>query len=264
MDVSVDLLISYAERIVLAIVFLVAGLYVIKWIAKLITGNMSKSKLDESLQSFLVSLIKVALQVLLIISVVSMLGVEMTAFIAVLAAASFAVGLALQGSLSNFAGGVLILLLKPFQTGDYIEAAGYAGTVKDIQVFYTMLDTPDNRKIVIPNGALSNNSVVNYSAYETRRIDFKLGVDYGNDINKVREVLQRIADEHPLIFDEPEPMIVVGEHGDHAVIIYYRVWCAATDYWPLYFELMEKVKVAFDNEGIIIPYPQMDVHMPSA
>ncbi len=261
MEMIYQLILTYAERVILAVIFLLIGLFVISRIAIYISKKMEERQFDESLRSFLVPLIKVTLQVLLIISIASMLGAEVASFVAVLAAISFALGFALQGSLANFAGGVLILILKPFKAGDYIEAGGYAGTVAEIQVFYTILNTPDNCKVIIPNAQLSNNSAVNYSAYETRRVDFKFGVGYQDDLQKVKSVLQRIAGEHPLVLKEPEPMIVLGELGDSALIFYFRVWCKAADYWTLYFDMMEKVKTAFDKEEINIPFPQLDVHM---
>ncbi len=261
MDFVMEMIYAYARQVILSIVFLVVGLSVIKKIAAIIAAKMDKSEMDQSLKSFLIPMTRIILQVLLVISIVSMLGAEMTSFIAVLGAMGFAIGLALQGSLSNFAGGVLILTLRPFKVGDYIEAAGFGGTVKEIQVFYTTLNTPDNRKIIIPNANLSNSSAVNYSSYDTRRVDFKFGVGYGDDVQKVKEVLRRIAEEHPLVMKEPAPMIVLGEHGDSAIVFYFRVWCQAQDYWTIYFQMMEKVKETFDQEGINIPYPQMDLHM---
>ncbi len=266
MDIQMirDLIVVYAGRILLAGVVFLVGWILIKHLEVLIRGRMEKANLEASLVSFLVSLTRAILQIILIVTVASMLGLEVTTLIAVLAAASFAVGLALQGSLANFAGGVLILLLKPFRAGDYIEAVGYAGTVQEIQIFYTILHSPDNRKIIIPNANLSNNSTVNYSANDTRRIDFTFGVGYGDDIQKVKEVLREIAESHPQIFSDPPPQIVLGEHGDSAIIFYMRVWCRTEDYWGIYFELLEKVKVRFDQAGITIPYPQMDVHLPQS
>jgi len=261
-DVLYPLFITFGQKILLSLIFLFIGLRIINYIANVTTSKLEKAKIDQSLQPFLVSIFKVTMQVLLVISIASMLGAEMTSFIAVLGAASFAVGLALQGSLANFAGGVLILLLKPFRVGDYIEAAGYAGTVKETQIFYTVLDTPDNKRIIIPNANLSNNSVTNYSINPTRRVDFNFGIGYQDDIEKAREILKNISEENPLIFDDPLPQIVLGEHGDSAIILYLRVWCKREDYWTLYFELLEKVKLEFDKEGINIPYPQLDVHMP--
>ena len=261
MSNAYPLIISYGERIILSLVFLIVGLKVINVLAHFTAGKLEKAKVDQSLQPFLVSIFKVALQVMLVISIASMLGAEMTSFIAVLGAATLAVGFALQGSLANFAGGVLILLLKPFKVGDYIEAAGFGGTVKEIQIFYSILDTPDNKRIIIPNANLSNSSTINYSVNPNRRIDFVLGVGYQDSMEKVRNILQRIASENPLMFEDPPPQIVLGEHGDNSLIVYFRVWCKMEDYWSLYWETLEKIKAEFDKEGINIPYPQLDVHM---
>ena len=261
MDGVLQIILAYAGTFVLAVVFLLVGLFLINKLTDFVSDKLEEREIEDSLQSFLKPLIKIGLQILLVISIASMIGAEMTSFIAILGALSFAVGLAFQGSLANFAGGVLILVLKPFGVGNFIEANGYSGTVKEIQIFYTVLHTPDNRKIIIPNAQLSNNSAVNYSANNTRRIDMKFGVGYNDDIHKVKDVLQRIAEEHPLVLKDPEPMIVLGEHGDSAVIFYFRIWCNTSDYWSIYFELMEKVKLAFDRANINIPYPQMDVHL---
>ena len=261
MELVQALIIHYAGRLFGAVVILIVGWVAISKGSAYMGSRMDRAGVDGSLKSFMVPLLRIGLQVLLVISVASMMGAEMTSFIAVIGAAAFAVGLALQGSLANFAGGVLILILRPFKIGDYIEAVGYAGTVKEIQVFHTLLNTPDNRRIIIPNAQLSNSSTVNYSSYDTRRLDLKFGIGYQDDLLKAKEVLRSIAEDHPLIMDDPAPMVVLGEHGDSALIIYYRVWCKASDYWSLYFELMEKVKLAFDEEGIQIPFPQRDVHL---
>ncbi len=255
------LLIDYGIRLLAAILVLVIGLKVIKAIVALVATRLERTEADNTLSPFLVSSLKVLLQILLIISVASMLGVEMTSFIAVLGAVAFAVGLALQGSLANFAGGVLILLLKPFKVGDYIEAAGYGGTVKEIQLFYTMLDTPDNKRIIIPNAVLSNASAVNYNVNPLRRVDFNFGVGYEDDLEKVKSTLQDIAKNHPLALDDPPPQILLGEYGDSAVYFYLRLWCKREDYWTIYFEVLEAAKQRFDQEGINIPYPQHDVHL---
>ncbi len=262
---------EWGERIVpivgqlaLTIVVVVVGLIVIGRLTKFMSERMEKAHVESSLRSFLVPLIKILLQVLLVISAVSMLGVEMTSFIAVIGAASFAVGLALQGSLANFAGGVLILLLKPFKVGDFIEAVGFMGTVHEIQVFYTILNTPDNRRIIIPNANLSNSSAVNFSSYPQRRIQWTFGVSYDSDIVQVKELLQSLMNEHPKLLDDPPPQVLLTEHGDSALVFTVRAWAEAGDFWPTYFEMMEKVKLAFDQHGITIPFPQMDVHMNKA
>lgn len=255
-----NLIITYGGKILFALAVLIIGLFIIKKIVAFMSSRLKKSNADEALVLFLEPLVKIILQILLIITVASMVGVEVATFVGVIAAASFAVGLALQGSLANFAGGVLILILKPFEIGDYIEAAGYAGTVTEIQVFYTILHTPDNKKVIIPNANLSNNSAVNYTANDTRRIDFKFDVSYEDDIQKVRETLKKMAAEHSLIFKDPEPEVYLGEYGSSSIVIYLRVWCKTEDYWPIYFNMLEKTKTKFDEEKISIPYPQLDVH----
>ncbi len=263
MDVQMiyDAVIRYGTQLLLAIVVLLIGLKIIGMIVRAVSRRMIKAEMDPSLQPFMASMLRVTLQILLIISVASMIGVEMTSFIAVIGAVAFAVGLALQGSLANFAGGVLILLLKPFKVGDYVQAAGHAGTVKEIQVFYTLLDTPDNTRVVVPNALLSNSSAINYSKNPIRRLDLTFGVGYEADIDQVRSVLLELANRHELVFEDPPPQVLLGEHGDSAIVFYLRMWCNAGDYWPLYFEFLETAKKAFDHAGINIPYPQRDVHL---
>lgn len=252
---------AFGGKLLLALVVLIVGWILIKFLMRFLEKTFETKKVDVSLRPFLLSLIKVTLLVMLGISIASMLGAQMTSFIAILGSAGLAVGLALQGSLSNFAGGVLILLLKPYKVGDYIDAAGYSGTVEEIQMFYTILITPDNKKIIVPNSNMSNSGTVNYSAKPTRRVDLVFGVGYDDDISKVKSLLQEIADKDPLVLYEPEPMIVLGQHDASSVNFYYRVWCNAEDYWTIYFDTMEKVKILFDQNDIGIPYPQMDVHL---
>lgn len=256
-----ELIITYGGRILLSIVVFIVGLSIIKKAVQVLEVKFEKLSFDKSLRSFLLSLIKVSFQVLLIISVASMLGATMTSFVAIIGSAGLAVGLALQGSLSNFAGGVLLLILKPFKSGDYIESAGHSGIVDEIHIFYTILQTPDNKKVIIPNSNLANSSTINYSANPTRRIDFVFGVGYGDDIFKVKEILKRIANDHPLILKEQAPQIVLGEHSASSINFFFRIWVKTEDYWEVYYNIMEKVKIEFDNEGISIPYPQMDVHV---
>lgn len=261
MEDLLSIIVPIAGRILLAIAVLIIGSKLVKKLTVLIEKQMRRRDIDASLQSFLVPLVKVLLQTLLIITIASMLGVELTSVIAMLGAASLAVGLALQGSLSNFAGGVLILMLKPFKVGDFIQANGQMGTVQEIQIFYTILNMPDNRKVIIPNANLSNADVVNYSANPTRRIEWKFGVGYTSDILQVKEILQQIVSDHPKLLADPEPMVVLSEHADSALVFTVRAWCNAPDYWATYFELMERVKLIFDEKGIEIPFPQLDVHM---
>jgi len=256
-----DAVIRFGTQLLLAIVVLLIGLKIIGMIVRAVSRKMIKAEMDPSLQPFMASMLRVILQILLIISVASMIGIEMTSFIAVIGAVAFAVGLALQGSLANFAGGVLILLLKPFKVGDYIQASGHAGTVKEIQVFYTLLDTPDNTRVVVPNALLSNSSTINFSKNPVRRLDLSFGVGYEASIDQVRSILLDLANRHELVFEDPPPQVLLGEHGDSAIVFYLRMWCNAGDYWPLYFEFLETVKKAFDEAGINIPYPQRDVHL---
>ena len=260
-DQIVEMLISYGINLLGALVFLLVGLKVSGMIAGAVEERMQRTEMEVLLQPFLVSLLRVSLQVLVVISVASMLGIAMTSFIVVLGAASFAVGLALQGSLANFAGGTLILLLKPFKVGDYIESAGYAGTVKEIQIFYTLLDTFDNNRVVVPNAVLSNSSTVNYSVNPIRRLDFALEVSYQDSIEKVKRTLHEVVNHQSKILEDPPHQVLLGDFSDSAVVFYLRVWCRNEDYWPLNFEMREQVKNAFDDEGITIPFPQREVHL---
>jgi len=257
----IDLAIQYGPKLLLAIVVLIVGLWIVKLLVKATNKAMERSGVEASLRKFLSTLFRVLLKVLLLISVATMLGIETTSFVAILGAAGLAVGLALQGGLANFAGGVLILIFKPFKVGDFIDAQGHAGVVSEITVFTTVLKTPDNKTIIIPNGALSNGSMVNYSTEEKRRIDMVFGIGYGDDISKAKQILRRIVDEDERVLKDPAPQIVVAELADSSVNFNFRVWCAGSDYWSIYFDMNEKVKLEFDKEGISIPFPQRDVHM---
>ncbi len=254
-------LVEYGPRLLGAILVLVVGVWVIRLIMHGIRKRMDRSKLDDSLKPFLRSLFKTLLRALLFISVLGMAGIEMTSFIAVLGAAGLAVGLALSGTLQNFAGGVMILLFKPFKVGDYIEAQGHAGSVKEIQVFNTVLKTPDARIIILPNGSLANTSMINYSAEETRRVDWAFGIAYGNKVEQARKVLRNLLDSDERVLKEPEPFIALSSLGDSSVNIVVRVWVKAPDYWSLFFDMNERVYNAFNKEGINIPFPQMEVHL---
>lgn len=257
---------TYALEFGLKLVGAVAALIVGLWIIKALIGGLSKlmkkKNVDDSLQPFLRSLLGVALKALLFVSVLSMMGVEMTSFVAILGAAGLAVGLALSGTLQNFAGGVMILIFKPFKVGDFIEAQGYAGSVAEIQIFNTILKTGDNKHIIIPNGGLANGSLVNYSKEEKRRVDFTFGIAYGDDVDKAREVLLQLAKADERILNDPaEPFIVVKELADSSVNFAMRVWVKAGDYWGVNFSMNEAVYKTFAKEGLSIPFPQMDVHV---
>lgn len=237
------------------------GSFVIRAVMKMIDKFLGRGKFDETLSKFVHSFISMALKILLFITVVTVLGIPMTGFIAILGAAGLAVGFALQGSLANFAGGVLILVFRPFSVGDYIEAAGYGGTVRDVRILYTTLVTPDNKTIMIPNGNLSNNSLVNYSLNETRRVDFTFGVGYDSNISEVKRVIGEVASAHDRILKDPPPFIRLAEHGESSINFAVRVWVEKEDYWTVFFDLQEQVKEAFDLNKIEIPYPHMDVSM---
>lgn len=259
-DQLVALVVKYGARLLLAILVLIVGLWIIKRLVRFVDHTMNKRNVDPSLRPFLKSIIGALLKIMLIISVMSMVGVEMTSFIAVLGAAGLAVGLALQGSLSNFAGGVLILLLKPFKVGDFIEAGSYSGTVREIQIFYTYLTTVQNQEIVIPNGDLSNNAVKNYSFHDTRRMDMIYGIGYDDDIDLAKSILERLVNAEERFLKDPAHMIFVEELADSSVNLHIRAWSTRADFWDIYYHFPEKVKKAFDEAGVSIPFPQRDVH----
>lgn len=256
-----ELVIMYVPDILTALIVLVAGLWLIKWIAHAFDRASRRTNMDESLRRFLNSLIRIGLKILLLISVASMLGIATTSFVAILGAAGLAIGLSLQGSLANLAGGVLILLFKPFKVGDFIEAQGYAGSVHAIEIFNTVLRTPDNKRVILPNGALSNGPITNFSTEERRRVDFVFGIGYQDDIPEAKRVLQRLVNDDNRILKDPEPQIVVSELGSSSVNITVRVWAQGSDYWDIFFDMQERVKMNFDKEGISIPFPQTDVHL---
>ncbi|HGM1531005.1 TPA: mechanosensitive ion channel domain-containing protein [Clostridioides difficile] len=246
-------------KLIIGILILSIGFKIIKKFVNHVMLLLSKRDIDLTLRKFLKSLLLSVLKVAVIIIVLEYWGMSLSSFAAVIASAGVAIGLALQGSLSNFAGGFIILLIRPFKVGDYVEAAGHGGTVEQIGLFYTQLVTPDNKQILIPNGSVSNDSLINYSAKNTRRVDLTFSVGYEDDILHVRRVLKDIVNNHKLIINEPEPFIGVVEHGDNAIKFAARVWCKTEDYWTIYLDLLEEVKVRFDEEGITIPYPKMDL-----
>ncbi len=256
------LLVRYGMRFIMALVVLIVGLIVIKWITKAVIRLMKKGNVNESLVPFLKSLTNILLKVMLIISVMGMVGIQMTSFIAVLGAAGLAIGLALQGTLQNFAGGVMILLFKPYEVGNFIEAQGFMGTVKEIQIFTTVLATPDNRKVIIPNSPLATGSIINFSAMSTRRIDFSFGIGYNDDIDQSKDILLRMAqNDERVLKEENPPSVVVEALAESSVNLKLRVWVKSEDYWAFFTDTTENVKKQFDAAGISIPFPQQDVHL---
>lgn len=253
--------IEVGKDLIGAIIIYVVGRFIIKQISRLISKLLEKRKLEISVQTFLKSLLSLLLNLILAFAVIGKLGVETTSFAALLASAGVAVGMALSGNLSNFAGGLIILVFKPFKVGDYIDApGGMSGTVKEIQIFHTILNTPDNRLVFVPNGTLSSNAVVNYSKAETRRIDWTFGVEYGEDFAKVKAVLERIIAADDRILKDPAPFIALNELAASSVDIKVRVWTKAADYWSVLFDMNQKVYDTFNQEGIGFPFPQLTVH----
>lgn len=259
-DQVVGMSLLYGPRLLLAIVTLIVGLWLINRLVTLLQRAMDARKLEATLAGFLRNIASIGLKVLLLIAVASTVGIETTSFVAVLAAAGLAIGLALQGSLANFAGGVLILMFRPFRVGEVIEAQGFLGSVREIQIFHTVIKTFDNRTVIVPNGALSNDKIVNLSREDTRRAEWTFGVSYDDDIRQVKDlILQALRDEER-IMAEPAPTVVLSNFSDSSVDFMARGWVAAGDLWPVTWDMNEKVKQAFDEAGITIPFPQRDVH----
>ncbi len=260
-DKLVDFVVNYGPRLIGAIIVLIIGLWIIGRITRMIKNSFDKREMDPSLRGFLSSMIAILLKVLLFISVMSMVGVAVTSFVAILGAAGLAVGLALSGTLQNFAGGVILLIFKPFKVGDFITAEGYSGTVEEIQIFVTFLKTPQNVTIIIPNSGLATNSLTNFSAKPIRRADWSFGIAYGDDYDKAKQVLLKLINDDERILKDPEPFVALGELGDSSVNITVRAWANSGDFWGVFFDMNEKVYKTFAKEGLNIPFPQMDVHL---
>lgn len=248
-------------KLIVGALIISIGFKLIKNIVNKFMGVLEKRDVDITLCKFLKSLITVTLKIMLVLPVLGYWGIQLSGIAALVASAGVAIGLALQGSLSNFAGGFIILFIRPFKVGDYIETATYGGVVEQIGLFYTHLVTVDNKQILIPNGSLSNGSLINYSAKSTRRVDLTFSVGYENDITHVKEVLNKIVENNNLILKDPKPFIGVSAHSASSVDFVVRAWCDTQDYWNIYFDLLEEVKITFDKENISIPYPQMDLHL---
>ncbi len=258
---SMDLWTELGMRLAAAILIFVIGRWVAKAILRVAQRVMLRAELEETLSRFLSNLLYVLLMTVVIITTINQLGIQTTSLLAVLGAAGLAVGLALQGSLANFAAGVLIVGFRPYKVGDYIEAGGAAGTVEAVQIFTTVLKSPDNRRIIVPNAQMTAGSITNYSANDTRRVDLVAGVSYADDLDKVRRILQEIVSAEARVLAEPAPTIAVSALADSSVNFVVRPWVKSADYWPVYFELTEQIKKRFDQEGVSIPFPQRDVHV---
>ena len=254
------LCIEAGKSILLAILIFVVGRYLIKFINRMIGRMMERKKVEPTIQSFLKSFINVLLTILLIITTVSALGVNTTSFAALLASAGVAVGMALSGNLQNLAGGIILLLFKPYKVGDYIEAQGVSGTVKEIQIFHTIILTVDNKQVYVPNGALSSGSVTNYSSEPLRRVDLTVSVEYGTQVDTVKQALEDIIKADGRILTDPEPFVALGNLSASSIDFTVRTWVKGTDYWPVYFDLTRTVYEEFNRRGISFPFPQIQVH----
>lgn len=248
------------KSIIIAILIYIVGKALIMLANRMLQKMLNRKHIDPTIQTFLKSLVNILLMVLLIISVVSALGINTTSFAALLASAGVAVGMALSGNLQNLAGGIVVLLFRPFKVGDYIEAQGVGGSVQEIQIFHTILNTPDNKKIYLPNGSLSSGNITNYSKEPTRRVDFTISIDYGESIDKVREVLKEIITNDQRVLTTPDPVIALNALADSSVNIALRVWVKSEDYWAVYWETNEKIYNEFNRRGINFPFPQLTVH----
>ena len=256
----IDWSVSAGGRIIGAIIIFVVGRFLISFLKKMVAKLLAKRQVDPSIQSFVKSLVNILLTILLIIAVIGKLGVETTSFAALLASAGVAIGMALSGNLQNFAGGLIVLLFRPFKVGDWIESQGVSGTVREIQIFHTILTTADNKVIYIPNGALSSGTVTNYSHEDTRRVEWVVGVEYGENYDKVESTVRRILSGDSRILATPEPFVALHALDASSVTVVIRVWVKSGDYWGVYFDMNKAIYSVFNKEGIGFPFPQLTVH----
>ena len=252
---------SVGLKLVFSLIILIVGLKVIKFIKKWFLNSKKLNKMDGGVRSFFASFVGIALYVLLFITIAMMLGIPTTSFVTALASCGVAIGLAMQGSLSNVAGGIMILIFKPFKVGDFVEVSDESGTVSEITVIYTVITTVDNKVITIPNGVLTNSVIINYSKNNTRRLDLKFDASYNCDIDKVKDIITSVVLRHECVIKEPEPVIRLADHNASSLTYIVWVWCKVEDYWNLKFDLVEEVKKEFDKNNIEIPFPQLDVHL---
>lgn len=259
-DKGIDLGVEAGKSIVIAIIIYFVGKALISFVNGMLGKMLDRKKVDPTIQTFLKSLVNILLMVLLIISVVSALGVNTTSFAALLASAGVAVGMALSGNLQNLAGGIVVLLFRPFKVGDYIEAQGTGGTVSEIQIFHTILTTPDNKKIFLPNGALSSGNIINYSKEPLRRVDFTVAVEYGANVDNVRKVLLELISKDERILHDPAPFVALGSLAESCANMTIRVWVKSENYWDVFFDTNERIYSEFNKHGIQFPFPQLTVH----
>ena len=252
---------TYSVKIIAAILIFFIGKWLAGKLSRLITKLLEKNKVDVTLVNFLESIIYYTLLVVVMIAVAGQLGINTTSFLTIVGAAGLAIALALKDSLANFASGVMLIMFRPFRVGDFVNTGGVSGTVVSIDLFNTILNTPDNQKVIVPNSAITSNVITNVTANDTRRVDLVIGIGYDDDIKKAKEVLQKVLNEEERVLDTPEANIAVSELADSSVNFVVRPWVKTSEYWNVYFGLTEKIKIAFDKEGISIPYPQQDVHM---
>lgn len=257
-------ILPWGINIVMALAIFIVGKMIVKMLVKLSRKLMEKASVDSILINFIASIINTVLLLFVVIASLNQLGVDTTSLIALVGAAGLAIGLALQGTLQNLASGVMLIIFRPFTDGDFIEAAGVTGVVEEIGIFTTTMKTPDNKEIIVPNGELFSGTITNYSKRATRRVDMVFGIGYDDDIKKAKEILVRILNDDDRVLSDPAPVVAVGELADSSVNFNVRPWCATDDYWNVYSDIHEKVKLTFDAEGISIPYPQMDVHQNKA
>jgi small conductance mechanosensitive channel len=260
-DKAQEIALEYGPRIITAIIIWLVGVWVIRILSAKVGKMIAKRNIDDTLKPFLQGLISALLKVMLIISLLGTLGIQMTSFVAIIGAVGLAVGMALSGTLQNFAGGVMILIFKPFNVGDFIEAKGFKGTVKEIQIFNTILKTGDNRTIIIPNGNLSNSAMINFSTEPKRRVDWVFGIGYGDNYDKAKDHILQLCEGDERILKDTPVFVALSELADSSVNITVRAWVKASDYWSVYFELNEKAYKSFESQGLNIPFPQMDIHM---
>ena len=253
--------IDFGINLAIALAIFYVGKFVIKLIVRGIGKVLQSQEVDKTLETFVCNLVSVVLLVIVVIAAIGQLGIQTTSFIAIFGAAGLAVGLALQGSLSNFAAGVLIVLFRPYKVGDFIEAAGVAGVVEEVQILTTVFKTGDNKQIIVPNGQIMDSIITNYSANDTRRVDMVVGVSYDDDLDKVRSTLQQLIDAEDRVLDEPACTIAVSALADSSVNFVVRPWVKSSDYWGVMFDMTEAIKKRFDQEGISFPFPQQDVHL---